>query len=53
MQEVCSSGTLFSGMFVPTPCFSMESIEIYTSAYDPVDLPEKVNEVSAPRTPVR
>jgi hypothetical protein len=31
----------------------MDSIEIYTSAFDPVDLPEKVNKVSAPRTPVR
>jgi hypothetical protein len=26
----------------------MESIEIYTSAFDPVDLPEKVNKLSAP-----
>jgi hypothetical protein len=31
----------------------MESTEIYTSAFDPVDLPGKVSKLSAPRTPVR
>jgi hypothetical protein len=39
---VYSAGTLFISMFVLTSCFSVESIEVYTSAFDPVDLPEKL-----------
>lgn len=52
-SKFCLYDTLLSCRFVLMSCFSTESIEIHTSAFDTADLPEKVNKVSAPRTPVR